>query len=379
VKFIIYTTFDRQEEILSKIQTPHNHVLGIYSQEVDVIEAIKENDTDFLLIHHEDHVGVFRLVRQVYRIFPKVQMVVFLEHYEGEVMYQLMHHGVNYIFPIEIENKVLDEKLKDIYQTERERLKLLQDSEEKHFASKIFAIYSGSGGSGKSVFASNFALLKAREGHRVALLDFDFAFGQLELQFDIKAPQSISDLLEGFDELDSDRLIQSFYVHPSGVHILASPRKLEYSFAVEAHHLEQIITLIRPFFDYIIIDMSSELNERNMTVLDLSSYVYLMIRQDLESLHTNERVYRFLISMKNEQRVLPILSQCPKNRLSKATMEKILQRRFEMVLPYDRKSVLESVNIGDPVLSLLPQSAYAKALNEAFSVKKKKRFFKRGD
>lgn len=379
MKFIIYTTFDRQEEILSKIQTPHNHVLGIYSQEVDVIEAIKENDTDFLLIHHEDHIGVFRLVRQVYRIFPKVQMVVFLEHYEGEMMYQLMHHGVNYIFPIEIENKVLDEKLKDIYQTERERLKLLQDSEEKHFASKIVAIYSGSGGCGKSVFASNFALLKAREGYRVALLDFDFAFGQLELQFDIKAPQSISDLLEGFDELDSDRLIQSFYVHPSGVHILASPRKLEYSFAVEARHLEQMITLIRPFFDYIIIDMSSELNERNMTVLDLSSYVYLMIRQDLESLHTNERVYRFLISMKNEQRVLPILSQCPKNRLSKATMEKILQRRFEIVLPYDRKSVLESVNIGDPVLSLLPQSAYAKALNEAFSVKKKKRFFKRGD
>lgn len=98
MKFIIYTTFDRQEEILSKIQTPHNHVLGIYSQEVDVIEAIKENDTDFLLIHHEDHIGVFRLVRQVYRIFPKVQMVVFLEHYEGEMMYQLMHHGINYIF-----------------------------------------------------------------------------------------------------------------------------------------------------------------------------------------------------------------------------------------------------------------------------------------
>ena len=58
-------------------------------------------------------------------------------------------------------------------------------------------------------------------------------------------------------------LIQSFYVHPS--ENISQCRKLEHSFAVEARHLEQMNTPFQPF-DYIIIDMSSELNERNMTV-----------------------------------------------------------------------------------------------------------------
>jgi len=81
---------------------------------------------------------------------------------------------------------------------------------------KILAVASGKGGVGKSTLTLNLGIALAKAGKRVAILDLDIGFGNLETLLGANSSYSIVDVKEGRVSLD-----QAMMHGPFGLRILA--------------------------------------------------------------------------------------------------------------------------------------------------------------
>jgi hypothetical protein len=88
----------------------------------------------------------------------------------------------------------------------------------------IVTIFSSKGGSGKSLVASNLAVLLARETKQeVALVDLDLGSGDLAIMFQIMPSWTIHDAAQKGEALDIEALTGYMTKHSSGVDLLAAP------------------------------------------------------------------------------------------------------------------------------------------------------------
>src|SRR5690606_34403951 len=95
---------------------------------------------------------------------------------------------------------------------------------------KVIVVTSAKGGSGKTVTATNLALLLTRhEGKRVALVDADLQFGDCCLVLQLEPRFTMVNAAHELHQLDSSMLTTLLTEHPSGLKVLAAP--LEPAFA----------------------------------------------------------------------------------------------------------------------------------------------------
>ncbi|MFH1829167.1 MAG: P-loop NTPase [Pseudomonadota bacterium] len=72
--------------------------------------------------------------------------------------------------------------------------------------SQVICVAGGKGGTGKTIIAANLAVMLARRGHRVTLLDADFGLANAHLVLGIEPKRDISDVLSG--ELSMGQIIE---------------------------------------------------------------------------------------------------------------------------------------------------------------------------
>jgi pilus assembly protein CpaE len=97
------------------------------------------------------------------------------------------------------------------------------------------SVFSTKGGSGKSLVASNLAVIAAqRSGQRVALVDLDLQSGDLAIMFQLMPALSIYDAAQGADRLDEEALHGYMTGHRSGVDLLAAPMEPSLAEQVDA-------------------------------------------------------------------------------------------------------------------------------------------------
>src|SRR4030095_7365244 len=90
---------------------------------------------------------------------------------------------------------------------------------------KVLTVFSTKGGAGKSVVASNLAVLLARRTDRpVVLVDADLQFGDVAVMLQLPPPHTVVDAVAAMQRLDA-QLLQSLLVRhePSGLWVLPAP------------------------------------------------------------------------------------------------------------------------------------------------------------
>lgn len=116
---------------------------------------------------------------------------------------------------------------------------------------KCIAVTSGSRGEGKSYNSVNLAISFAQIGKKVILLDCDMRLPTVASKLGIKAKPGLSDYLVGQAELEDilRRDVEGVDVIPAG-NIPPDPTGL-----LESVQLEELMTQMREYYDYIIIDL----------------------------------------------------------------------------------------------------------------------------
>jgi pilus assembly protein CpaE len=225
-------------------------------------------------------------------------------------------------------------------------------------------VFSGKGGIGKSVLATNLATALAVDGARVAMVDLNLQYGDLGVLLHLEAhPTSIEAVAAFGDQITTDILDSAMATSEKGVRVLLAPSNPELGDLVSAANLETIVTQLSLEHDFVVVDSPAHLEERIVGVMQAADHILLVSSFDITSVKDAKTTLRLLQSLGIErERVALVLNQTrPRISFPAEEVEKSLRFPVLSSLPYEH-GMDESVDNGRPLVLTEPRSGYSRQL-----------------
>ena len=145
-------------------------------------------------------------------------------------------------------------------------------------ASKIIAITSGKGGTGKSSICAELGFALARQGHRTLIIELDFGLRCLDIMLGVKdsIKYDLGSVLNG--TCDIYQATTNAKGFASNLSVVCAP---EDPFAkVDAETISSICNEMRKYYEYIIVDTSAGTNESVFDVVEQSDLILVNTTPD---------------------------------------------------------------------------------------------------
>jgi pilus assembly protein CpaE len=234
--------------------------------------------------------------------------------------------------------------------------------------SRIYSVFAPKGGVGKTTIAFNLAVALGQADQRTVLIDGSLQFGDLRSL--LKVPVDAPSILD----LPTDRVAESdlqdvLWRDPSGIDILLAPPRVEMAEMVTARDLDKILSLLRRVYGSIVIDMSSALNDINLSFLDLSDTIVEIVTYDSTTIHNTIAVadaFRMIGYPASKVRYLVNRADSP-GGIDPGDLERALGRVPEHRVVSDGRLVVQSNNEGVPFVLADPNAPISQDLTRIAS------------
>jgi pilus assembly protein CpaE len=235
---------------------------------------------------------------------------------------------------------------------------------------EIVTVMSAKGGSGKTVTATNLAVLLAQQpDSKVCLVDGDLQFGDVCLVLQLEPKFTVVNAAAELHRLDEQLINSILTPHHTGLKVLAAPLEPAFADDITTAGLMQILELLRSMFDYVVVDTASLLDELLLSLLEKSDQVLMVVDMDLPSVKNAKLALETLRLLKfptNKVRLVLNRSNA-RARLDDREIEGALKSQIQARIPSDG-DVAASVNEGRPVVESAPKSKVAKGFGEVFEL-----------
>lgn len=257
---------------------------------------------------------------------------------------------------------------------------------------KIIGVYSGTGGSGKTTFATNLASILAKYSavdYRVCLVEYNLSCRDIDLFFDIKFPPQSKKSITAIAQ-DAD----SLYRNTKTEQIEASPREM---IPLIARYTERIPSIgldiipgisvpleidritknfsscffmaLREMYDVVIVDLSADIAKTAMleTMNEIDDFYYIM-PMDVPSIRKARVLIKFLSGMykKSPEEIKVIMNKVDLENESFGIdqVSEVLNDDCtpEGTIPYCDKDLLNSINDGSPIAMSHPEHPVSQAI-----------------
>ena len=230
---------------------------------------------------------------------------------------------------------------------------------------RTFAVFSPRGGVGVSTVAANLAIeLRAESGETVLLVDGKLFFGHLDVMLNIRARNTIADLVPHANLLDAALIGDVVVAHASGIDVLLSPTDIQVAQGMRAEEMYNIINGIKKAYGYVVIDAGSSLSENTVTMMDAADRIMLVTTPDLVALHDASRFIQISRSLSYPpEKTMIILNRANLNGgVKPRDIETALRHEVYAQIPDDGANVLRSLNRGIPLVMQYPRSPATQAI-----------------
>ena len=235
---------------------------------------------------------------------------------------------------------------------------------------RIITVTSAKGGSGKTVLATNLALVLNRlPESKVCLVDADLQFGDVCLVLQIEPRFTMVNAAHELHQLDAELLDSLLTEHPSGLKVLAAPLEPAFADDITTAGLMQMLDVLKETHDYVIVDTAAMLDELILSLIEKSDDVLMLVDMDLPSVKNAKLALETLRLLKfstaNVQLVMNRSNS--KAKLDNKEIEGALKMEIAASIPSDAV-VAASVNEGRPVVETDPKSKVAKGFESVASL-----------
>jgi len=236
---------------------------------------------------------------------------------------------------------------------------------------RVVCVASGKGGTGKSILATNLAVLRAQRGERVLLVDFDAGLANAHLLLGLAPRFDMSHVAEGAASLE-----QALIEGPAGVRLLSGGVGRPALATPTRRELERLFRALRPLedvFDLIVIDHGAGLGYATVAHLAATSTLILVTSHEVTGLSDAYALYKRALTVNPHIRVGLLVNRAPSESAARAAWERFrsacqrfLNRQPELIgwVQAD-EAVGRSVESRTPVTCGEPESAAACALRRA--------------
>jgi pilus assembly protein CpaE len=232
---------------------------------------------------------------------------------------------------------------------------------------RVIMVFSTKGGSGKSVIASNLAVLLAERSEKpVVLVDADLQFGDVAVMLKLAPQHTIVDAVSALDRLDSQFLHQLLTEHqPENLLVLPAPLEPAFADQIGATEMVGIVETLRTFAGFVVIDTPAYFNDVVLGLIEVSDDVLLVAGMDIPNIK-NVKIGLQTLRLLNTpmEKLRLILNRAnSKVRLDVSEVERTLGVQADALIPSDIV-VPQSVNRGEPVVTAAPKSGVTKAFEQ---------------
>jgi pilus assembly protein CpaE len=219
-------------------------------------------------------------------------------------------------------------------------------------AGRALAVYSPKGGVGKTTLATNLAVGLNTDETPAVLVDTSLQFGDVAVFLNLQVKNSIADLSARAEELDQDVVEEVLIAHECGLRVLAAPPKPEMAEEVKADQVRKVLQFLKRTFAYVVIDTSSSMDDTTLAVLDVADILVVVATPDIPAIKDARSLFDLLpvlgFPLGN---VLFVINKM--DRRSGITAERVadnLKHQVDGEIPYDLRTVTDSINRGVPLL-----------------------------
>lgn len=232
---------------------------------------------------------------------------------------------------------------------------------------RIITVFSSKGGTGKTTLASNLAVAIRENDSAVVAVDGNLQFGDLSFSFNEQGGNNITDLAASSNELDREVLAEVMIEHEeSGVQILAAPMRPEYADSITGKQFTEILEFLRGMYPFVIVDCSSLLTDITLAALDASDLILLITSQDIPSVK-NARLFLDVADQLgiSDDQIMVVMNRFDKRRnITPERVEKNFKKKISVVIPFDEKLIIPSMDRGEPFAMKGPGNPAADAIFE---------------
>jgi pilus assembly protein CpaE len=227
----------------------------------------------------------------------------------------------------------------------------------------VVTVMSAKGGSGKTVFATNVAMVLGKWGkpEDIVMVDGDLQFGDVCLVLQLEPKFTVVNAAHDLRQLDEAMLDSLLTKHSSGMRVLAAPLEPAFADEISTAAITEIVEKLRSMFKYVIIDTASMLDELLLSLLERADKVLFIVDMDLPSVKNAKLALETLRLLKfPASKIQIVLNRSnAKARLDEKEIERSLKMKIMATVPSDG-IVPASVNEGRPVVESTPKSKVAK-------------------
>jgi pilus assembly protein CpaE len=238
---------------------------------------------------------------------------------------------------------------------------------ERQAGGVIIALVSTVGGVGVTSLTANMGLaLRYTLNKRVAVVDLDLQTGGLAVYLNLEPERTIMQLCESERKLDSIQLESALTKHPSGIYLLAAPKRIEDSELVSDKNIGPILELMRQVFDYIIVDCGGYIDENAVAVWERSDQVFYLLDQSIAAARC---AWRFLdlfgrLGLSGVEPSFILSRYMPHHPISEEQITHTLGRSIYAKVPRDEK-LLERIQLrAQDLWQVGPGSPLARSIEE---------------
>ncbi len=185
---------------------------------------------------------------------------------------------------------------------------------------RVLCVASGKGGTGKSVVASNVAVLRARAGERVLLVDFDAGMANAHLLLGIQPRFDLGHVLDG--EVSA---AYAAVPGPGGLHLIAGGVGRAALMNPTPRELEKLFTALAPLeeqFDLIVVDHGAGLSYATLAHLAAAQKLLLVTTHEVTALSDAYALYKQATLVNPRIHAGVVLNRAPDERTALAGWER---------------------------------------------------------
>ena len=347
-------------------------LVDLLTQTDRLARDIHASEPDIILIDHTlGGQSTMDIIDDIALQFPEVAVITILPSEDSMRAQQVMLAGARAFLVQPFSQVNLLSTLRRVRDLEQRRIQTYTQNatsvKEPGRPLKTLAVYSPRGGVGATSVAINLALgIFEQTARRVLLMDGKLFFGHVDVMLNIRAQNTVADLIPHANHLDPNLINEVVIQHTSGLHVLLAPRNIQVAQGIRADDLFNVYSGLQNLFEYIVIDAGSSLNENTVTLLDASDRILLVTTPDMAALHDVSMFIQLGRSLAYPQeKMLVVLNRTDiMGGVKLKDIETALHHMVFAQIPDDGPNMLRSLNRGIPVSLGYPRSPVRKAFNK---------------
>lgn len=302
-----------------------------------------------LILEPENAEKGFALIRKLASANPRTAIISAAVDASPTLILGSMRAGAREFLQL----PVLVDELQTVLNRINEFRTAQEESVEKR--GRVIATFSGKGGSGVSFFGTNLAA--AMNGPTV-LVDLNLQAGDSASFLGLDVKYSLSDFVLNRHRLDDSLIASLITPYSPYLSLVAAPNEPHEADDIKPDDISEIIHLLGQNFDCIVLDLPHTFDPVTIAALDLADDVLLIMTLDIPGIRSTKRALKVFDNLGYPREKIRIVV----NRWSKnidVELHKIQSHLGEQIVgfvPNDYKRVMDSINLGRPLVQSEPSS-----------------------